>query len=178
MPAGCNAVMRGAQPVLLDHLVKGYDQLKRRLSRRLGSEELAGDALQDTWLRLQRLEDQAPVLNPQAFLLRMAVNIAVDQQRSHSRAVPVSEAEALLEVVDPAPGPEAIAQSRSEAQALARVVERLPRRRREILMMVRWEGLPQKEVAQKLGVSLRTVEHELRRAHDFCAAHMTGMRDE
>jgi RNA polymerase sigma factor (sigma-70 family) len=168
--------MRDAQVVLLDHLVKGYDQLKRRLSRRLGSDDLAGDALQDTWLRLQRLDGDEPILNPQAFLLRMAVNIAVDQQRSQSRAVPASEAEALLEVIDPAPGPEYVAEARSEAEALARVVERLPRRRREILMLVRWEGLPQKDVAQKLGVSLRTVEHELRRAHDFCVAHMTEVR--
>lgn len=168
--------MRGAQPVLLDHLVKGYDQLKRRLVRRLGCADLAGEALQDTWLRLQRLGDHEPVLNPQAFLLRMAVNIAVDQQRKQGRAVPASEAEALLEVIDPAPGPEDIAQARSEAEALACVVERLPRRRREILMLVRWEGLPQKDVAQKLGISLRTVEHELRRAHDFCADHLAGMQ--
>ncbi|MGJ7543784.1 RNA polymerase sigma factor [Variovorax sp. LT1R16] len=165
-----------AQPLLLDYLVKRYDQLKSRLSRRLGSDELAGDALQDTWLRLQRLEDQGPVLNPHAFLLRMAANIAVDQQRSQSRAVPRSEADALLEVVDPTPGPEQTVEARSDMERLFKVIDRMSKRRREILMLVRWEGLSQRDVAKKLGVSLRTVEHELKRAHDYCAAHMVDTR--
>jgi RNA polymerase sigma-70 factor (ECF subfamily) len=49
---------------------------------------------------------------------------------------------------------------------------RMPPRRREVLLMVRVEGLQQKDVAQRLGVSLRTVEHELKRAHDYLDAHL------
>jgi len=157
---------------LLTHLTSRYADLKRRLTRVLGSDDLAGDALQDTWLRLQRLEDQSPILNPHAFLLRMAANIAVDNRRSQSRALPPGEVDELLELSDSAPGPEQTAEARSEAQALAQILERMPARRREILIMVRWEGMPQKEVAQQLGISLRTVEHELKRAHDFCAARL------
>ena len=155
---------------LLTHLTSRYADLKRRLTRVLGSDDLAGDALQDTWLRLQRLEGQSPILNPHAFLLRMAANIAVDHRRSQSRALPAGEVDALLELFDTSPGPEQIAEARSESQALARILERMPPRRREILIMVRWEGMPQKEVAQQLGISLRTVEHELKRAHDFCVS--------
>ena len=33
-------------------LVERYDELKRRLTRRLGSSELAGEALHDAWLRI------------------------------------------------------------------------------------------------------------------------------
>lgn len=160
------------QHVLLEHLIRRYDDLKRRLCRRLGSEELAGDALQDTWLRLQRLEHQNAVLTPHAFLLRMAANIAVDQQRSHSRAVPRDEADALLQLADPAPGPERTAEARSDMERLFKLIERMPKRRREILILLRWEGLSQKEVAKKLDVSLRVVEHELKRAHDYCAEKM------
>ncbi|MFJ3047944.1 RNA polymerase sigma factor [Herbaspirillum chlorophenolicum] len=157
---------------LLSHLTNRYVDLKRRLTRVLGSDDLAGDALQDTWLRLQRLEGQSPVLNPHAFLLRMAANIAVDNRRSQSRALPPGEIDELLEISDTAPGPEQTAEARSEAQALSRIMERMPSRRREILIMVRWEGMPQKEVAQRLGISLRTVEHELKRAHDYCVARL------
>jgi RNA polymerase sigma factor (sigma-70 family) len=157
---------------LLDFISQRYGDLKRRLTRVLGNDDLAGDALQDTWLRVRRLEDQSPVTNPRAFLMRMAVNIALNNLRSQSRVVPRSEVDALLEVSDPAPGPEHIAQARSELEALQRIIARMPQRRRDILLMVRWEGLPQKEVAQRLGVSLHTVEHELKRAQDFCAAHL------
>jgi RNA polymerase sigma factor (sigma-70 family) len=42
----------------------------------------------------------------------------------------------------------------------------MPERRRVIVVMVYWEDVPQKEVAKRLGISLRTVEYELKRAHD------------
>ena len=157
---------------LSGHLAARYGELKRRLARLLGSDDLAGDALQDTWLRLQRIDTPSPIMNPHAFLLRMAANIAVDQRRSHSRALPEGELAELLDLADNAPGPEQAAQARSEAQVLLRLLERMPPRRREILIMVRLEGMLQKEVAERLGISLRTVEHELKRAHDFCAARM------
>jgi len=35
-------------------LIDRYDHLKRSLTRRLGSHEMAGDVLHDTWLRLAR----------------------------------------------------------------------------------------------------------------------------
>lgn len=164
--------------VLLDFLSQRYGELKRRLTRLLGSDDLAGDALQDTWLRLRRLEDQGPVQHPRAFLLRMAVNIAVNNLRSQSRIVPRSEVDALLDVADTAPGPAEIVEARSEMAALYKVIARMPKRRRDILVLVRWQGLPQKEVAERLGVSLHTVEHELKRAHDFCAAHMGRQMDQ
>ena len=56
--------------------------------------------------------------------------------------------------------------------ALAALIARMPARRRQVLVMVRWEHLPQREVAARLGISLRTVEKELKDAHDFCAARM------
>lgn len=157
---------------LASHLTSRYSDLKRRLTRLLGSDDLAGDALQDTWLRLQCMEGQIAVLNPHAFLLRMAANIAVDNRRSLSRALPSSEIDELLEVSDGAPGPEQVVEARSEAQALAKILERMPPRRREILIMVRWEGMRQKEVAERLRISLRTVEHELKRAHDYCVERL------
>lgn len=157
------------QPALLEHLANRYAKLKRNLVRLVGSDDLAGDALHDTWLRLQRQEDRGPILSPSAYLLRMAVNIAVDIQRRQSRNLSTDDVEALMELSDPAPGPAQVVEDRAELEALSRIMARLPERRRQILLLVRWEGLPQKEVAERLGVSLRTVENELKRAHDFCA---------
>lgn len=157
------------QPALLDHLAKRYTSLKRTLVRLLGSDDLAGDALHDTYLRLHSQEDRGPILSPSAYLLRMAVNVAVDVQRRNGRTLSSDDVEALMALSDPAPGPAQVAEGRSELEALRKIIERLPARRRQILLLVRWEGLPQKEVAERLGVSVRTVENELKRGHDFCA---------
>ena len=42
--------------VLRDFMLQRYDDLKARLTRRLGCPDLASDALQDTWLRLEAKE--------------------------------------------------------------------------------------------------------------------------
>ena len=66
-------------------LADRYDDLKTRLSRRLGSSELASDALQDTYVRLGRTEISGPIRSPAAYLFRMAFNVAMDQKRIEKR---------------------------------------------------------------------------------------------
>lgn len=161
------------RPVLLGFITQSYADLKRRLTRVLGSDDLAGDALHDTWLQLQRMEGTpGELLNPRAYLMRMAVNTAITSLRSQNRAVPRHEVEALLEVADAAPGPEEIAASRADLDALMACIGNMPQRRQDILLLVRVDGMPQRDVATRLGVSLSTVEQELKKAHLYCAAQM------
>ncbi|MGJ7542480.1 RNA polymerase sigma factor [Variovorax sp. LT1R16] len=161
-------------PMLRSALIQRYDQIKQSLSIQLGNAELAGDALHEVWLRLQRDGHVAgPVANPQAYLVRMGVNLAIDIRRSQSRMLSVEDLQELMSVIpDPAPGPAQIAEARSELEALKAVVNEMPARRREILLLVRWEHWPQREVAKRLGVSLRTVECELKTAQEYCAARL------
>ncbi len=166
-----------AQPVLLDYLTKRYGELKLRLARVLRNADLAGDALQDTWLRLHSQEDEgAAIQSPRAYLMRMAANAAVDIQRRHGQSLPHEDVSALLDLADPAPGPMRVAEARSDLGVLVRLLNQLPRRQREVIVLVRWEGMPQKEVARKLGVSLRTVETDLKRAHDYLDTRMPHAR--
>lgn len=163
-----------ARLALTDYLAKHYAHLRRRLTQVLGNSDLAGDALQDTWVRLHGKEDESPIQSPTGYLVRMAVNIAVDIQRRQSRSVSFEEVSALMEQADPAPDPAQAAETRSELDKVVKLMERLPERRRTILMLVRLEHLPRKDIAKRLGISTSVVEHELRRAHDFLDAHMNN----
>lgn len=165
-----------AQPILLDYLTKRYASLKERLARVLGNDELAGDALHDAWLRLKSKEDDAGSIQaPGAYLIRMAVNIAVDTHRRQSRLASSDEIDALLEeIADPAPGPLQQVEARADLEALLNILHRLPKRRRDIVVMVHWEGLTQRETAERLNISLRTVETDLKRAHDYLNAYMAA----
>jgi RNA polymerase sigma factor (sigma-70 family) len=153
-------------------LVERYDLLKRRLTHRLGNEEQAGDALHDAWLRLHDRQVMAPVSNPQAFVLRMALNAAVDRWRKDLKLVAEEDIEALLDLNDAALGPRNGLESQFEVQQLFRVLDELPERRRQIFLAVRIDGVPQKELAQRYGISTRAIEAELRLAHDFCASRL------
>lgn len=155
--------------MLRSFLATRYDDLKLRLSRRLGSAELAGDALQDTYLRLGQAEVVGSVQSPAAYLFRMAFNVAIDRQRAEKRRLARNEVQDLLHIVDDAPGPGQIAEARFEIEALQKAIAELTPRRRAILLAARLQGMPQREIASRLGVSLRLVEKELRIAQEQCA---------
>ena len=163
-------------PALRRLLLLRYDELKARLTRRLGSSELAGDALQDTWLRLEQSDNAAAVRSQDAYLLQIAVNIARDRQRKEIRRLTTTEVEALLNVADDAPNPARAMEAKSDLDALRAVMAELPPRQRAILLAARLEELPRREIAKRFRISLRLVQRELDEAQNYCAARLRRSR--
>ncbi|MEI2418011.1 RNA polymerase sigma factor [Orrella sp. JC864] len=154
-------------PTLLDYLTQRYASLKLRLTRKLGNADLASDALHDTWLRLQDKDGSLSPGSPAAYLMRVATNIAVDMQRVQNRTVSGEEVDALLEAMaDAAPDPARQAQGRRDLEAVTELLAAMPERRRVIVVMVHWQDMTRQAVADRLGVSRRTVDYELQRAHE------------
>ncbi|MBB4199994.1 hypothetical protein CCR94_21610 [Rhodoblastus sphagnicola] len=160
---------------LRELLVDQYDDFRKRLTRRLGSAELADESLNETWLRLHRGDEAGVVRSPAGYLLRMATNIATDHRRAENRRARRSDVRDALEVLpDPAPSPEREVAARSEVKALHRAIAALPHRSREILIAGRVKGLSQNEIADRFGITPRMVRMELRRALDHCEAFLDG----
>jgi RNA polymerase sigma-70 factor (ECF subfamily) len=153
-------------------LLLRYDDLKARLTRRLGSADLAGDALQDTWLRLEDGNGIATVRHADAYLFRIAVNIAKDRRRAEARRLTTDEIEALLNVADDRPDPMHIAGARSELRSLETIMAELSPRQRAILLAARLDELPRREIAKRFRISVRLVQRELQQAQDYCAARL------
>lgn len=155
-------------------LVQRYDEIRQRLSWRLGSSELAADALHDTWVRLSEREPSAgEIKNPMAYLMRMATNVALDRLGRDKRYLDVDEMEQLIgDLCDRTPGPEERAGAHDEIRLLVTLIESMPARRRAIFLAVRVEGLSNRDAAACFGVSERLVGLELKRAHEFCLSHL------
>lgn len=153
-------------------LADRYDEFRARLTRRLGSEELASESLNETWLRLHRHDDAGPVQSPSGYVLRMAVNIATDHRRMENRRARRSDVRAALEIPDPAPDPSRDVEARLQLEALQQAIETLPERARDILIAARLQGLPQQDIADRFGITSRMVRIELRRALDHCEARL------
>jgi RNA polymerase sigma factor (sigma-70 family) len=147
-----------------------YDDLRKRLTPRLGSVDLASEALQETWLRLSRLDAGTEVKSPRSYLFRTVLNVAFDQRQSEKRHLTALEVESLLDLADDMPDPLRITQARSDLQAMKAVLTELPARRRAILLAARVDGLSLQDIATRLGVSLRLVSKELRLAHEYIVA--------
>ena len=103
---------------LRELLVGSYSELKARLTRRLGSAELASDVLQDTWLRLERASAMGPVRFPKSYLLRIAYNIALKRRWAALETVTLDDARSGLNLVDDAPDSAAIVESRADIAML------------------------------------------------------------
>jgi RNA polymerase sigma factor (sigma-70 family) len=154
---------------LLTLLVASYDDLKQRLTRRTGSADLANEALQDTFVRLSNADGIGPVRDLHAYLFRVAMSVISNRRVAERRRRTVREADTLFDLPDETPGPDRIIEARSEITALKRVIAELPARRREILMAICVDEVPLRQVAERFGVSVRTIQVELKQALVHCA---------
>jgi RNA polymerase sigma factor (sigma-70 family) len=150
----------------------GYNELRIRLTRRLGSAELAGDALHETWLRIDRAEPAGAVHSPKHYLLQMAANVATKQRALESRLVTLSDAKSAIGLVDETPDPEQATLARFEVEALAHALAELTPRRREVLLASRLMGEPMQSIADRLGISKRLAELELKEALAHCTLRL------
>jgi RNA polymerase sigma-70 factor (ECF subfamily) len=150
-------------------LVDRYSEFRSRLSRRLGSADLASDTLQETWLQLQRPGTPAITGRADAYVYRVALNVARDRARADHRRLAYSEVEMLRHLDWAEIDPEEIVALRSEMAALAKAINELTPRRRAIFLSARLNGIPHREIAKQLGISKRMVERELKAALDHCA---------
>jgi RNA polymerase sigma-70 factor (ECF subfamily) len=150
-------------------LVERYDELRVLLTRRLGSEELARETLHETWLRLDRVDDVAVMQNPDAYLGRMALNLATDRQRLETRRARRSDVNAILEdIVDDAPGQAEKFESRRNLAIFEDAIRELSERRRAILIAARLDEEPHQRIAERFGISKRMVQIELKYALRHC----------
>jgi RNA polymerase sigma factor (sigma-70 family) len=157
---------------LRDLLLADYSGLDRRLTRRLGSADFASDVLQETYLRLEGMNEIGTLRSPKAYLFRIALNIANDRRRAESRRLTVDEVDCLLDIPDDRPDAARVIEGRSEVHLLRRAIAELPERRRRVLILSRIKDMPHREIAKRLGVTVRTVEMDLKQAIEHCAERL------
>lgn len=150
----------------------GYEDLRTRLMRRLGSAELANDVLHDTWLRIERSEFVGEVRSPRNYLLQVAFHAALARWRGDKKFVALSDAKMVIGLADDLPDPERTVAARSDVAILTRALGELTPRRRDILLASRLEGQPLRDIAAQLGISQRLVEIELKHALAHCALRL------
>lgn len=131
------------------------------LRRSLAAAGDADDVIQEAYCRLAGLASIDHIENPRAYFFQTARSVALEQLR-RARVVridTVTEIDALNVELDE-PSPERIAGGRRELARVQRLIAALPERCRRIFEMRKIEGLPQREIARRMGVSEHVVENE------------------
>ncbi len=135
------------------------------------------DVVQESFLRLWRVRMGQPVRYAKALLFKVARHLVIDTARRNqiSPIDRVTDLAALPVIEDGSPGPAEAACKRDEVVLLAAAIDSLPARCREILILRKLRGVPQKAIAAQLGLSEQTVQVQVsrgvRRCEEFLRAH-------
>lgn len=141
--------------------------LKNWLRGRLGNAADAADLAQDTFLRLLARREQLEIATPRAFLRTVARGLVIDHWRREELERAYLESLAHL--------PEAQTPSLEEREQILELLERIARmldglkpKVRTAFLLAQCEGLTHVQVAERMGISLRSVERHVADALFHC----------
>ncbi len=154
-PAGLEAIFLANRPALLRFLTAH------------GAGDAAEDLLQELWVKISAVPP-GPVGAPMAYLFRAANNLMIDRFRSQRQS---SERDnAWSETADDiaastAPAAERALIARQQVQRAADAIAAHGPRVLAVFTRHRVDGVAQRIIAQEMGLSLSTVEGDLRKAY-------------
>jgi RNA polymerase sigma factor (sigma-70 family) len=146
-------------------------ELKGFARRRVGREE-AEDMVQDAYLHLLQRGTAANLDQPRAYLFRTAANLAVDfARKTKIRLRYAGEAFDLDANAAALANPEAATGASMELARLHASLSKLPPLCRDAFLLNRVDGLTYAEIAERLGVSVRTIDRFMVRAWNHLRGH-------
>jgi len=142
--------------------------LRRVVASRLGEPQAVDEVMQD--VALAAVAQRSPLLNPAraaVWLYRLAVRHVLIYRRKSGRQRSLVDryaARCAPGAVDTAPSPLAWLVQDERQKLVQDALRRLPPRDAEILVLKHTEGFTARELADRLGVAVATVETRLHRA--------------
>ena len=140
-----------------------FSRVRSALMRRGRSVSDAEDLVHEAWVRLACYEKDQVVEEPAAFLMRTALNLSIDAHRAHEH----HGEQVLIEdvvLLDAAPGIEDVVLAKERMVRMGQGLARLTAKTRDIFLSHRLDGLSYREIAQRHGLSISTVEKHVAKA--------------
>ncbi|MCW1245904.1 sigma-70 family RNA polymerase sigma factor [Pseudomonas sp. SAICEU22] len=146
--------------------------LLRTLERMVNNPSTAEDLLQETYLRVTRALSERTVDHLEPFVFQTARNLALDHLRARriqSRTL-VDDVpfDVVNNVIDPQSSAEDAAHAERMLERLNVSLRSLSPRQQQIFILSRLHGHSYQDIAQRLDVSLSTVQKELKLIMAIC----------
>jgi RNA polymerase sigma factor (sigma-70 family) len=154
-----------------------FDELFRRYATRLfnfllrasGDRALAEDLFQATFLKLHQARKSYVAGTFKAFLFTIAANLLRDERSRAEHRWRVSMDEEEIETVTASnrtldSAPQSFIEACQTSNLIETAIEQLPDGLREVLLLSRYQGLDNREIAAALGISEGAVRVRLHRA--------------
>jgi RNA polymerase sigma-70 factor, ECF subfamily len=161
---------------LIKLFAESYGGLRRYVQRLVRSRETAEDIVQEAFLRTY--EHGKSDLAPKAFLYSIARNLATDHHRHGriARSVTLGDPD-RSDVLPREPSVEARVLSDEQTRLLREAVARLPPQRRAVFTLKVFHACSYREIAERLGISTKTVENHVAQALRDTHAYMRRRYD-
>jgi len=125
------------------------------------------DVAQDAWVKTLEASRERVIRSPLAYFRQAARTTLIDRFRRRAiRAdlqIEVSDQHVRM-AADAGPDPERNVIASDRLRRAMAAIDRLPARRREVFLLARVDGLSYSQIAKRLGISPRTVEHHIHAA--------------
>ncbi len=150
---------------LARHVTPHEPALRMWLRRQVVAGIDVDDVVQETYAVLAGLAGVDHIRSPRAYAFQTAQSLI----RLHLRRArivkfePLDDADVSVTVAD-TPSPEHQVAARQELRRLEGLIQALPQRRREAFVLHKIEGLSQRDVARRMGISESVVEKHIGRA--------------
>lgn len=157
---GCMSVVSNDRAAwLAKHVLPHEPELRAWLGRRKALQLDVDDIVQEAYAVLAALESVAHIQNSRTYLFSTAHSVILqDFRRKRIVSIEtVAEIDLLGVHIDEA-SPERCAAGHQELRQIAELIAGLPAKCREAFILRKVEGLPQREIARRMAISVNTVE--------------------
>lgn len=154
---------------LIDIYKQRRKALERYVRRLLGNTDEAADVTHEAFLRVYAAEvgDRTPV--SQALLYTVARNLALSELRKRtSRATDAVADMSELDMLAEGLQPDERAEMKEQLAAVERAMSRMAPKCLEVFRLRKIDELSHAEIAERLGISPKTVERHITRALQLC----------
>ena len=140
-----------------------HTPLQQFIRRRVSDEDTAEDVLQDVFLKIhQHMETLRDVKKLESWIYQITRNAIIDSYRNSRPTTPL-EAEEVLDLPEELPDDDVVSELLPCVRAMVR---NLPEADRQALVLTEYQGLTQKELAERLGLSFSGAKSRVQRARE------------
>lgn len=139
-----------------------YKELFFYIQKFVKDKEFSSEIVQEAFSRTLEANRKETIKNKRAFLYRVAKNLLIDESRKihNKHVVEYDEKLHSDETIDL----EELIITQNQSQKLYELIDKLPRKRRQVFILYAIEDYTRKEIAMKLGISTNAVEKHITRS--------------